>query len=160
MREINTTLLFVVKDGKILLAEKKRGFGCGKINGVGGKIENGESVESAMIREAHEEICITPTKYKEVANISFEEYYAGEKEKIIMTVFVAYEYEGKICESDEMKPHWYDLNSIPYDNMFVDGKYWLPHVLDNHFVTAEFDFDEHFNIMNSNIAVKKNSNRK
>ncbi|MBE5734913.1 MAG: 8-oxo-dGTP diphosphatase [Clostridiales bacterium] len=154
MRIVNTTLLFLVQDGKILLAEKKRGFGAGKINGVGGKIENGETVESAMIREAQEEIGIKPTKYKEMANITFDEYFAGEKEKVVMSVFVASEYEGVISESDEMKPYWYGLNSIPYDKMFVDDKYWLPHVLDNHFVTAEFDFDEHFNIINSNIAVK------
>jgi hypothetical protein len=33
------TLLFLIKDQKILLAMKKRGFGKGRWNGVGGKPE-------------------------------------------------------------------------------------------------------------------------
>ncbi|MEK7504190.1 MAG: hypothetical protein AAB550_01680 [Patescibacteria group bacterium] len=32
------TLCFLVKDNQILLAMKKRGFGVGKWNGVGGKV--------------------------------------------------------------------------------------------------------------------------
>jgi hypothetical protein len=38
-----TTLLFVVAGGRILLIRKKRGLGAGKINGPGGRIEDGES---------------------------------------------------------------------------------------------------------------------
>lgn len=40
----------------MLLAMKKRGFGVGKFNGVGGKVEVGESEQEAAIREAEEEI--------------------------------------------------------------------------------------------------------
>ena len=35
---------------------KKRGFGVGKINGVGGKVGKGETIETAAVREAHEEV--------------------------------------------------------------------------------------------------------
>jgi 8-oxo-dGTP pyrophosphatase MutT (NUDIX family) len=44
------TLLFLHKpdEQKILLAMKKRGFGEGKWNGVGGKREPGESIEGAV----------------------------------------------------------------------------------------------------------------
>jgi 8-oxo-dGTP pyrophosphatase MutT (NUDIX family) len=53
----NTTLLFLVKkqDNKItdvLLAMKKRGFGAGRWNGVGGKLGEGETIEQAVIRES------------------------------------------------------------------------------------------------------------
>ncbi|MDO8590857.1 MAG: NUDIX domain-containing protein, partial [bacterium] len=51
-----TTLCFLVRDDEVLLAMKKRGFGVGKFNGVGGKVTAGESVLEAMIREAKEEI--------------------------------------------------------------------------------------------------------
>ncbi|MBT4161861.1 MAG: NUDIX hydrolase, partial [Gammaproteobacteria bacterium] len=33
------TLLFVVRDGRVLLIRKKRGLGAGKINGPGGRLE-------------------------------------------------------------------------------------------------------------------------
>jgi hypothetical protein len=35
---IETTLLLLIKNNKIMLALKKRGFGEGKFNGVGGKL--------------------------------------------------------------------------------------------------------------------------
>ena len=46
------TLLFVIRDGQILLIRKKRGLGAGKINGPGGKLDPGETWRAAAIREA------------------------------------------------------------------------------------------------------------
>jgi len=54
MTEKHLTLLFLIKEDQILLAMKKRGFGMGRFNGVGGKIEPGETIEQAMIRECQE----------------------------------------------------------------------------------------------------------
>lgn len=51
MDKLETTLCLLKKDDEILLAMKKRGFGEGKYNGVGGKIEKGETPEETMIRE-------------------------------------------------------------------------------------------------------------
>lgn len=39
--------MFVVRGGEILLIEKKRGHGAGKVNGPGGKIDPGESPSNA-----------------------------------------------------------------------------------------------------------------
>ena len=39
MKEVKTTLLLIIKDSQVLLADKLRGFGKGKLNGVGGKVE-------------------------------------------------------------------------------------------------------------------------
>jgi len=36
------TLCFVLQEGRILLIEKKRGLGAGKVNGPGGRIEPGD----------------------------------------------------------------------------------------------------------------------
>jgi 8-oxo-dGTP pyrophosphatase MutT (NUDIX family) len=44
-----------VTDGEVLLGMKKRGFGVGKFNGFGGKVESGESVPDAAVRELREE---------------------------------------------------------------------------------------------------------
>ena len=51
-----TTLCFLVKEGEVLLAMKKRGFGVGKWNGVGGKVKEGEDVFLSAVREIKEEI--------------------------------------------------------------------------------------------------------
>ena len=46
------TLAFVRRSGDILLGYKKRGFGAGKWNGFGGKVEIGETIEDAAKRFA------------------------------------------------------------------------------------------------------------
>jgi hypothetical protein len=44
------TLAFVLDSRRILLGMKKRGFGAGRWNGFGGKVDPGESIESAAKR--------------------------------------------------------------------------------------------------------------
>jgi 8-oxo-dGTP diphosphatase len=53
------TLVFVVKDGKILLIRKKRGLGKGKVNGPGGKLDPGEGAVECAVRECQEELGIS-----------------------------------------------------------------------------------------------------
>jgi 8-oxo-dGTP diphosphatase len=66
------TLLFVIKDGQILLIHKKRGLGAGKINGPGGRLEPGETPYEAAIRETQEEVGITPTDAVQVGELHFQ----------------------------------------------------------------------------------------
>lgn len=142
MNELNTTLLLIIKNGKVLLPKKKRGFGEGKYNGVGGKIKEGESVEEAMLRETKEEIGVLPLNYEKVAFTEFYDYYKGEKTKINMTTYVATDYEGAIIESEEMCPHWFDLKNIPFNDMHPDDKFWFPYLLSGKKFKAVFNIDE------------------
>ncbi len=152
MEELNTTLLLIIKDNKILLPQKKRGFGEGKYNGVGGKVKLGESIENAMVRETQEEIGITPINYEQFGYTEFYEFYKGKKIKINMSTFVANNYVGEIIESDEMKPFWFEINNIPYNNMHPDDKYWLPILLQGKKFKAVFEIDENNNVTNYNIT--------
>ena len=151
MNRIETTLLLLRRENQILLAKKKRGFGEGKFNGVGGKLEGEETPEMAMIREAQEEISITPTEYSKVGVMDFIEYFKGNKENLVFHLFVATEWIGNPQESDEMKPEWFDLDKIPYDNMFVDDRYWLPFVLEGKKINGFFEFDEDWNLLSHSI---------
>ena len=148
---LETTLCLLKKENKILLAMKKRGFGEGKYNGVGGKIERGETPDDAMIRETQEEIAVTPIEYEKVGIIEFDEFYKGQKEKVMFHLYVASEWQGEPTESDEMKPEWFDIQNIPYDRMFPDDKYWLPLILEGRKIKAYFDFDEEWNLLNKTI---------
>ena len=152
-----TTLLIVLKNMQILLAKKKRGFGKGKFNGVGGKIQSGETNENAMIREAQEEIGITPIQYEKVAEITFDEIFdKGVHEEILMHVFLAEKYSGTPIETDEMKPFWFNLNEIPYDQMFKDDIFWLPLVLSGKKIRANFELDENFNVKSHTLEILNN----
>ena len=44
------TLAFVKASNQILLGFKKTGFGSGRWNGFGGKVESGETIEEAAKR--------------------------------------------------------------------------------------------------------------
>ena len=78
LKILNTTLLLIFKDNKVLLGEKKRGFAKGTLNGIGGKQDPGETNEQAMVRETQEEIGVTPIDYRLIGEIFFDTWYKGE----------------------------------------------------------------------------------
>ncbi len=151
MSNLETTLCLLKKDNEILLAKKKRGFGVGKYNGVGGKIEGTETPEEAMIRETKEEISVVPTRYEKVGVVSFDEFYKGEKTNLVFHLYMVYEWEGTPEESEEMIPKWFSVENIPYNQMFPDDKYWLPLILEGKKIKAYFDFDEEWNLLSKDI---------
>ncbi|MDQ3064823.1 MAG: 8-oxo-dGTP diphosphatase [bacterium] len=136
------TLLFLIKDSSVLLAMKKRGFGVGRWNGVGGKLEQNETVEQAMIRECQEEICVIPTDYEKVAKIIFHEQYDQEIKELLVDVFVAKKWDGEPTETEEMRPEWFEFQKLPFETMWPDDKYWLPEVLEGKKIVTEFDLDK------------------
>lgn len=142
MNELTLSLLFLRRKDQILLAMKKRGFGEGKWNGVGGKLDPGESVEEAMRRETQEEIGVTPTKYERVGLIDFTEYFKGEPARMIVHVFVATDWEGEPHETEEMRPEWFSVDSIPYETMWPDDPHWLPAVVDGQKIIASFTLNK------------------
>ncbi len=151
MNKLETTLCLLKREDKILLAMKKRGFGAGKYNGVGGKIEVSETPEEAMLRETKEEISVIPTRYEKVGLLSFDEFYKGEKTNLVLHLYIAYEWQGIPKESEEMIPKWFSIKDIPYDQMFIDDSYWLPLILEGRKIAAYFDFDEEWNLLSKDI---------
>ncbi len=134
------TLCLLVKDDKVLLAMKKRGFGVGKWNGVGGKLNDNETVEEAMLRETKEEISVVPKSYLKKGVIKF--FFDGKPEfNQEMNLFVCKEWEGEPLESEEMAPQWFVKDSIPFNKMWEDDILWLPHVLHGKNIEATFFFD-------------------
>ena len=96
---LHTTLMILKKDGKILLGLKKRGFGLGKLNGVGGKLEKGETVDECVVRETFEEIGVRVTGMEHMADIVFDDlYYKGVPERNVMHVYVGTKWTGKPVE--------------------------------------------------------------
>ncbi len=146
------SLIFLTKSDSILLAMKKRGFGEGRWNGVGGKVEGAETVEQAMVRETQEEIGVTPTVYEKVGDIRFDEYFKGEPTLMHVHVFVASEWEGEPLESEEMAPKWFLKTEIPYEKMWSDDPYWLPSVIDGKKISADFKLDESDAIVSHTIT--------
>lgn len=151
LKTIETTLLLLIKNDYIMLAKKKRGFGEGKYNGVGGKIKDGETPEKAMIRETREEVDVVPINHEKVGVIDFIEYINEERVNLRFHLYIASEWAGELKETEEMEPHWFSIDNIPYDQMWEDDKQWMPHALSGNKFDAYFEFAKDGNIINNKI---------
>ncbi|MDR0957032.1 MAG: 8-oxo-dGTP diphosphatase [Candidatus Nomurabacteria bacterium] len=148
---IEATLLYLVKGDEILLAEKGRKIGAGKVNGVGGKMEpSDKNITATMIREAIEEIGVTPTKFQKMAEMVFYNPGDGEDPKpqeMRVHVFVATEWKGEPTSTIEAKtPRWFNKNGLPFERMLPDDKFWLPRVLGGEKLVGKFYFNDDWTI--------------
>jgi 8-oxo-dGTP diphosphatase len=131
-------LLFVIKDGRILLMRKKRGLGAGKINGPGGRLEPGEGAFAAACRETKEEVGLDPTGVTPAGELffQFEDGYA-----LHCSVFTARGAEGELIETDEAAPFWVETSAIPFHEMWADDILWVPWMLSGRPFRGFFCFD-------------------
>lgn len=119
------TLCLAVQEGKMLLGMKKRGFGAGKWNGFGGKVEPGETIEEAAKRETLEECGIVIRSMEQVAINEFQ--FEDKMEEILeVHLFRVDTFSGEPIETEEMRPEWFVFSDIPYDTMWVDDRHWMP----------------------------------
>jgi len=123
---VRATLLFIWRDGQLLLIRKKRGLGAGKVNGPGGKIDPGESALEAAERELHEELGVRAIGTVARGALSFQ-FVDGLR--LHVQVFSAPDCTGVAVETDEAVPLWTPVGQIPYDEMWADDRVWLPHML-------------------------------
>jgi 8-oxo-dGTP diphosphatase/2-hydroxy-dATP diphosphatase len=134
------TLSVITNDNKILLGMKKRGFGVGRWNGFGGKVEAGETIEAAMARELSEETGLAAQEMQLVAKFDF--YFPADPVVMEVHVFRIDKFSGQATESEEMLPRWFEVGGIPYDEMWPDDKFWLPRILSGEKLQGYFKFNE------------------
>ena len=155
MNKVITNLVIIYDDEKILLGMKKRGFGEGKWNGHGGKIEGNESIKDAAIREVFEEVEVkikNSDAVRERGIINF--YFEGKDDETQEVHFFSIPSDqiiGEPKETEETKPQWFDYCDIPFDKMWVDDPYWMPIMLSGKDFRGEF----YFNSDGSAILEKK-----
>ena len=134
------TLCMVQQGSKVLLGFKKRGFGQGKWIGFGGKVEAGETIEQAAIRELQEESGLFGRDADQVAVLEFR-FEFKPSEVLEVHLFRVTEFEGELQESDEMKPEWFNQDSMPFDQMWGDDRYWFDLFLAGKKFKGNFLFD-------------------
>jgi len=132
------TLVFVIRDGNILLIDKKTGFGKGKVNGPGGKVEQGESPEACAVRECQEELGITVVDLQYCGQHRFQ-FIDGYS--LLVWVYRGEDFTGVPTETVEAKPLWVPLDKIPYEKMWEDDIIWLPMVLRGELFQGRWLFD-------------------
>ena len=124
---------------KLLLIMKKKGLGKGKFNAPGGRLEPGETPLQAAIRECREEVSLTPLAPEKRMELHFQ-FTSGYA--LYGEAFFTDSWEGEAQPSDEADPFWYDLDSLPWDNMWEDDRHWLPLALEGKKLRGFYVFDD------------------
>ncbi len=144
----------MIRQGEqLLLGEKQRGFAQGTFNGIGGKQDPGETIEQAMIRETQEEIGVTPTEYTLVGQIYFDTWYKGEHVYMDLYIYDCCQFRGTPQTTAEMRPQWFAMNDLPYDQMLADDKLWYPYYLRGQKFVGEVKFNQQGQMEHSQFSV-------
>lgn len=148
MKTRTDTLCIVCQHPRVLLGMKKRGFGEGKWNGFGGKV-NLETIEESAKRETKEECGIEIKNLEKLGIVDFE--FRGNPEIIQMHIFRVGNFSGEPKESEEMKPEWFHIDKIPFKQMWPDDVYWMPLFLKGRKFKGKFLFGEENSILEKEL---------
>ncbi|ONI78148.1 hypothetical protein ALI144C_31890 [Actinosynnema sp. ALI-1.44] len=138
---VRATVCYIRRNGKILLQLKAdHKFGGGRWNGPGGKLEPGEDPHTAIVREVREEtgLVIADPVFHGVIALSFG---VPETYRLTAHVFTTDTFSGSPQGGAEGRLRWFAEDKMPYHQMWVDNRYWLPIVLDGGHVRALCVFD-------------------
>lgn len=135
------TLCYVRRNDEVLLGMKKRGFGKGLWNGLGGKLKKREAIKTAVHREVYEEakIRVGPIKKCGMLNFFFAELPDTTYE---VHIFSTRFFLGKPKETEEMRPRWFREDKLPFRTMWPDDKYWMSYLLQDKKFKGKFFFDK------------------
>lgn len=113
----------------------------------GGKFENGESPLDCIIREFYEETGLTLINPK-LQGIS---YWQDSAEGIIF-VYVAEEYEGKLCTtSSEGKLEWIEIDNLLSIKQFDQNEKFTPYLFKDKLFEGKFLLDDKCNVLQYDI---------
>ena len=151
------TVVFLIKGNTIGLAKKKKNIhkDDGSVftetaetwNGYGGKRDKDDaSVRDTAVRELEEEsgIIASPHNLVPVGNIHF--FWTGNESEVAdMDVYFFFlaTWQGEPHETGEMgKPHFFETNKVPYQDMMPGDRIFLPKMIEGEVVVADIRFGQ------------------
>lgn len=124
---ILATLCYLRKNDQTLMihrVKKRNDMHRGKWNGLGGKLEPGESPEDCVRREVEEESGLLVKKMWLKGFLSFPGF--ANDEDWYAFVFVVPEFEGQIIDSAEGDLEWIDNSDLFQLNLWEGDRIFLP----------------------------------
>ncbi|HNQ17013.1 MAG TPA: NUDIX hydrolase [Candidatus Woesebacteria bacterium] len=106
--------IFFTRNNQLLLGQRKNSFGSGLFGLPGGRVAPQETLEQCLIREAKEEVGISPIKFKSIGLV--KEWQATHF--FLHFIFVCTKWKGEIANLEPEKSEnwqWYSLDSLPED---------------------------------------------
>lgn len=120
----STTLCYIEQGSRYLMlhrVKKKNDINHHKWIGVGGKLEEGESPEEGMLREAREETGLTLTRWRYRGIVTF----VAETDSQYMHLFTADGFEGELRVCDEGDLEWIEKKQLLALPMWEGDKIFL-----------------------------------
>ena len=133
------TLCYIRHDGKTLMVHRiKRpdDMHLGKWNGLGGKLEPGETPEECAIREIYEEsgLCARDPQLKGL--LTFPAF--AKEEDWYAFVFVVTDFEGELIDSPEGVLAWVDDTELLGLDLWEGDRFFMPWLDRTGFFSAKF----------------------
>lgn len=139
---IGSVLCYVRKDQHVLMlhrVKKVNDFHEGKWNGLGGKMEPGESPEDCLLREIHEESGLTLTEYDMKGILTFP-LFDGVNDWLVF-LFTADGFEGELQECSEGNLKWIPEEELLDLNLWEGDRYFLNWIEEERpFFSATFEY--------------------
>ncbi len=135
-----STLCFCIKDDQVLLAMKKRGFGSGKWNGYGGKVQAEENPVTGAVRELEEESGLVVDE-KDLQHVALVRFYFDGNPIFECFVYMTHSWQSEPVETEEMRPQWYPISNLPFEEMWAADAKWIPLILNGEKIEAKVNFN-------------------
>lgn len=136
------TLCYIKREGKTLMIhriKKENDVHQGKWNGLGGKLNPGESPEECVIREVREESGLEIQKPVLKGILTFPEFANGEDWYAF--VFIAREFEGELSDSAEGYLRWIDDEAILDLELWEGDRLFIPYLDRPGIFSGKFIYD-------------------
>lgn len=135
------TLCYVRRNGQTLLlhrVKKANDMHAGKWNGLGGKLEAGETPEECAVREIREESGLTVSNPRLRGVLTFPAFY--DEEDWYAFVFTATEFTGDLIDSPEGVLAWVDDDKLLDLNLWPGDRIFLPWLERDAFFSGKFEY--------------------
>ncbi len=136
------TLCYVRSNGKTLMIyrnKKENDYHEGKWNGLGGKLEPGETPEECVIREIKEEAGLTIKNPKMHGFITFP-LFDGKNDWYVF-IYSTENFEGELIDSPEGKLEWIENEKLFDLNLWGGDEIFIRWMLENKFFSAKFIYN-------------------
>lgn len=142
-KTVVATLCYVKQDGRTLMLHRNKKEGDvhrGKWNGLGGKLDAGESPDECVVREVREESGLNILDARLRGVLTFPAFKDGED--WLVFVYTAARFEGKIGDCPEGTLDWVEDSKILELPLWEGDKVFLPWLDGARFFSAKFVYRE------------------